>query len=96
MAKYSYELKMKIVEDYMNGQRNYRFLAGKYGVAYASSVKKWVKSYKTLDKDSLKRSHQNKSYPVQFKIDAVELYLTTEMSYQDLATELKWKNILEL
>ena len=89
MAKYSYELKLKIVEDYMNGKGGYNFLAGKYGIADHSTVRKWVTSYKTLGKDSLKRSRQNKSYSVQFKLDAVELYLTTEMSYQELATELE-------
>ena len=89
MAKYSYELKLKIVEDYMNGKGGYNFLAGKYGIADHSTVRKWVTSYKTLGKDSLKRSRQNKSYSVQFKLDAVELYLTTEMSYRELANELE-------
>ncbi|UJF14731.1 IS3 family transposase [Jeotgalibaca sp. MA1X17-3] len=92
MAKYSYELKLKIVEDYMNGKGGYYYLANKYGVTSDSTVKKWVNSYKAMGKDSLKRSRQNKSYSVQFKVNAVELYLTTEMSYQNLAIELEINN----
>lgn len=92
MAKYSYELKLKIVEDYMNGKGGYYYLANKYGVPSDSNVKKWVDSYKAMGKESLKRSRQNKSYSVQFKVNAVELYLTTEMSYQTLAIELEMTN----
>ena len=32
MAKYSYELKMKIVQDYLNQRGGYLFLANKYGI----------------------------------------------------------------
>ena len=45
-----------------------------------------------MGKESLKRSRQIKSYSVQFKRDAVELYLTTEVSYQDLAIALDVNN----
>lgn len=92
MAKYSYELKLKIVEDYLNRKGGFAFLADKYGISSKTIVEKWVASYKAMGKESLKRSRQNKSYSVQFKINAVELYLTTEMSYQNLAIELEMNN----
>lgn len=92
MAKYSYELKMKIVQDYLNQRGGYLFLANKYGISGKTTIQKWVASYKAMGKESLKRSRQIKSYSVQFKRDAVELYLTTEVSYQDLAIALDVNN----
>lgn len=46
-------------------------------------------SYITLGKESLESSRQYKRYSDQFKLNAVELYLITEKSYQELAAEFE-------
>ena len=38
------------------------------------------------------RSRQNKKYSVQFKLDAIELYQTSEMSYREVANALGINN----
>ena len=38
--------------------------------------------------EGLQRSRKNRDYSFQFKKDAIELYLSTEISYRELAIEL--------
>ena len=85
MAKYSFNFKQKIVQAYLNGEGSYPYLAKKYGVPAWSNVKKWVKSYDEFGPDGLLRSRKNETYSFDFKLHIVELYLSTEISYQELA-----------
>ena len=85
VAKYSYEYKKKVVQAYLNGEGGYTHLAEKYGVKNKRQVLNWVHSYNELGDDGLIRSRQNKKYSFQFKLSVVELYLSSEVSYQELA-----------
>jgi len=38
------------------------------------------------------RKHQNQKYSVQFKLNALELYQTSEMSYREVASTLEMNN----
>ena len=40
MAKYSYELKKKIVEEYLNGKAGHKILAKKYQIG-ESQIRRW-------------------------------------------------------
>uniref|UniRef100_A0AAC9R4R1 Transposase n=1 Tax=Lactococcus lactis subsp. lactis TaxID=1360 RepID=A0AAC9R4R1_LACLL len=48
MTKYSFELKLKVVQDYDNGVGGCDYLAKKYHVTNAAIVRRWVKAYKEL------------------------------------------------
>ena len=85
MAKYSYEFKLKAVQAYLNGEGSYDYLAKKYNISACSKFKEWVASYKEFGKEGIMRSRRNKNYSFQFKLSVVELYLSTEVSYQELA-----------
>lgn len=85
MAKYSYEFKKKVVQAYLSGEGGYTHLTEKYGVKNKRQVLNWVHSYNELGDDGLIRSRQNKKYSFQFKLFVVELYLSGEVSYQELA-----------
>ena len=85
MAKYSYELKLEIVEAYLNGKGGYMYLASKYNIPSKTRIEEWVKTYKEFGKEGLMRSRKNKNYSFQFKLSVVELYLSSEVSYQELA-----------
>ena len=85
MAKYSYELKMKVVQAYMNGEGGYDYLTQKYKLSSRNSLMMWVKAYKEFGNDGLMRSRKNNDYSFQFKLSVVELYLSSEVSYQELA-----------
>ncbi len=85
MAKYSYEFKKKVVQEYFKGKGGYRYLAKKYKVPSRSNIEEWVKAYQEFGDDGLLRSRENKKYSFQFKLSVVELYLSSEVSYQELA-----------
>lgn len=85
MAKYSYEFKKQVVKSYLNGEGGTPYLAKKYNIPSAKDIQKWIGAYKSFGNDGLTRSRKNKNYSFEFKLHVVELYLTTEVSYQELA-----------
>ena len=92
MAKYSYEFKLKIVQAYLNGEGSYDWLAKKYNIPSSTPIKEWVATYKEFGYEGLMRSRKNINYSFQFKLSVVELYLTSEDSYQELALSQGIKN----
>lgn len=88
MTKYSYELKMKIVTDYLNGTGGYKFLAKKYEIKSPSSVTKWINNYKMFGPEGLEAKRTREEYTVQFKLDAIKLYKQSQASYHDVANTL--------
>ena len=92
MAKYKTEFKMKVVKEYLEGNMGCKELAKKYSIPAHSTVRIWVNTYESQGYEGLKIKRKNNKYPFEFKLNAVNLYLTGEMSYQSLANELKINN----
>ena len=91
MAKYSYELKKKIVEEYLSGKSSYRDLAIKYQIE-KSVLRLWGNNYKHFGDEGLMRSRNKHEYSVEFKLEAITRYETSECSYRQLALELGMTN----
>ncbi len=85
MPKYSFEFKKKVVEAHLRGEGGYSYLAEKYGVKNRRQVLNWVHYYAEFGDEGLRRSRGNKTYSFEFKLNVVELYLSSEVSYQELA-----------
>ena len=85
MPKYSFEFKKKVVEAYLRGEGGSSYLAKKYGVKNKRQVLNWIHYYAEFGDEGLRRSRGNKTYTFEFKLNAVELYLSSEVSYQELA-----------
>ena len=85
MAKYSYEFKLKVVQEYLNSKVGYESIAKQNNIPDKKQVRVWVNAYKEFGSDGLMRSRKNKNYSFQFKLSVVELYLSSEVSYQELA-----------
>ena len=92
MAKYSTEFKKKIVAEYLKGNIGYGSLAKKYNIPSMNPIATWVAAFQSLGTKGISRSRQKKSYSFQFKLHAVELYLSTEISYTDLALQFEINN----
>ncbi len=92
MAKYSFEFKKQIIQDYLDGKAGVKYLAKKYSIPAPSNVQQWIKSYKEFGDEGLMRSRKNKTYTFEFKLHVVELYLSTEVSYQELALSVGINN----
>ncbi len=87
MAKYSFEFKKKVVNAYINGEGSYGYLVKTYGIPRKAILERWVHSYQAFGNDGLMRSRQKQIYSFEKKLSVVELYLTSEISYQDLALQ---------
>ena len=92
MAKYSFEFKRNVVQAYLNGEGSYGYLAKKYGIPNSEQVHRWVKSYKNMGNEGLIRCRKKENYSFDFKLHVVKLYLTTEVSYQELALSVGMNN----
>ncbi len=85
MAKYSFEFKKKIVLEYLEGPNGYSYLTKKYNLKTNSQIRRWVAAYKEFGDEGLNSSLEYKSYSFEFKLHVVKLYLSTKVSYQELA-----------
>ncbi len=92
MSKYSFEFKKKVVQAYLNGEGGYPFIARKYNIPAQITVEKWVHAYKKFGDEGLFRSRRNNNYSFEFKLHVVELYLSSEVSYQELALSQEINN----
>ncbi|HEY0221445.1 MAG TPA: transposase [Lactovum miscens] len=92
MAKYSFEFKLRVVNDYLSGVGGYQFLRDKYGLPNLEMVQKWVNAYKQLGVSGLQRKRKNAVFDSNFKLNAVNLYLTSELSYREVANQLGLNN----
>ena len=70
----------------------YKYLTAKYGISDHSVVRRWINSFKSQGYEGLKISRKNNSYSFEFKKNVVKLYLTGEMSYQELSNQFKINN----
>ena len=87
MAKYSFGFKKKVVMSYLNGEGGLPYIAKKYNIPSWASVKKWVRNYESFGDEGLMPSRRYLSYPFEYKLGVVELYLSSELSYQELALQ---------
>ena len=88
MAKYSFEFKKKVVEEYLLGRGSTHELAKKYHIGKHGNHKQvlnWIAVYKEFGDDGLRRSRKKSIYSFEYKLHVVELYLSSEVSYQELA-----------
>ncbi|WPJ90306.1 IS3 family transposase [Facklamia hominis] len=87
MAKYSFEFKKKVVLEYLDGKGGTHYLSKKYGLGSNSQLRKWINTYKALGDKGLMRSRKRTNYSFEKKLSVVELYLSSEISYQELAIQ---------
>lgn len=92
MAKYSNEFKMQVVTEYLDDKGSYSELCSRHGIPDTKSLRQWVAAYKIFGSDGLLRSRKNRTFTYDFKLHVVELYLTTEISYQELALQVGINN----
>ncbi len=71
MAKYSYELKKKIVEEYLCGKTSYQALAMKCRNREVTVSGYGLADYKNYGDEGLMRSRNNRAYSVEFKLGAI-------------------------
>ena len=91
MAKYDFQFKLTIVNEYINGKGGLRYLSSKHGVHHCM-IQRWIANYKKYGEKGLIQSKQKQIYTFEFKLYVVELYLTSKFSYQELALKVGLTN----
>ncbi|WP_144561756.1 helix-turn-helix domain-containing protein, partial [Bacillus mycoides] len=101
MAKFSLEVKLEAIQDYLEGKESYRSIGNRIGTHH-KSIMKWVGLYKKYGIEGLRSRYTN--YSVQFKMDVLNFMnetgtslLETAVIYNipDPSTILQWKKTLE-
>ncbi len=72
---------------YLKGEGGYSYIAKIYGILAQRQVEEWVHNYNAFGDEGLKRSRRQNNYSFEKKLSVVELYLSSEISYQDLAIQ---------
>ena len=92
MAKYSDEVKLKLVKEYLEGKLSYRSLAEKHGIP-TTTLRGWVRIYKHFGKKRLvEKDKDQATYSVQFKKDVLSFMKSTGASVSDTALQFGIKN----
>lgn len=93
MTKYNFEFKKKVVLEYINENISIRSLVKKYDIKSHNNIEILIAKYKKYGDEGLYRSRKNEEYPFEKKIYVVELYLTSELSYNDLALQDSYREL---
>lgn len=64
------------------------YLAKKTWGELKKQVHGWINAYREFGEEWLLRKRKKQSYSFQFKIDAIELYQTSDPSYREVANHL--------
>ncbi len=75
--------------NYLKNKGSLQELATKYGIKPHKNISVWVKSYEKLGDEGIIRSRKKEKYTLEFKLSVVELYLTIDVSYQELALSIE-------
>ena len=82
-VKYSKELKLSVVQKYLNGEESSPSLAKEIGTTN-TIILRWVNKYKSFGENAFNVSYSNAAYTKEFKKQVVLDYLNGEGSYSDL------------
>lgn len=78
--------------EYKNGDLGHDAITKKYGLGSTAILRRWIEAYNAFGNEGLMRSRVKKNYSFEFKMNVVQSYLTTEVSYQELAIQFDMNN----
>lgn len=90
-AKFSQQIKLGIVKEYIEGNTSSGRLARKYG-CNKQSIFGWVSKYRTYGENAFIETHKNQSYTKEFKRKVVEEYLTGGTSLSALVNKYNMRS----
>ncbi|KAA8713357.1 transposase [Lactococcus garvieae subsp. garvieae] len=89
MTKYTGEFKLKVVKEYLQGNISYRSLCKKHQIPSMGGLKGWVAEYRLKGESAFAKVTKEKQfYSQEFKESAVQLYLTSELTYKDVSFQM--------
>lgn len=89
---YKFEIKLKIVQEYLNSSLGYERLAKKYNLSHRSILQRWVNQYLELGPEGLNKKLQHKEYTRDFKVSVLRFRQENKLSYRETANYFKISN----
>ena len=88
-------LKLRAVREYHAGIGSLNKIAEKYGV-YRSTLQKWLLNYELFGEAGLQHRQQNQHYPKTLKRQAVESYLSGQLSIEAVCKKYQLRSRSQL
>ena len=85
MAKYSFDFKLKVVMDYLDGDGSKLYLCIKHGVSDESQVRKWINQYNQFGEEGLRKKISKTIYSGEFKLGVLQYRQINKLSYRETA-----------
>ena len=82
--KFSKEIKLNAVKEYVSGGISFYKLARKYG-SDSKSVQRWYYNYQMFGEEAFEGTHHSPNYSADFKKQVVSEYLACGTTYKDVA-----------
>lgn len=92
MAKYSFEFKVKVVKEYLNGDVSADYLSEKHNVADGKQIHKWINQYEEFGVEGLKKRMIKTIYSGEFKLSVLQYRQINQCSYRETANHFKINN----
>ncbi|MCT6890023.1 MAG: transposase [Lactobacillus sp.] len=73
-SKFSYEIKLNAVQQYLNGGFSYTQIGKLIGIS-SKNINQWLDSFKLKRPDTLEVHRYNQSYTKEFKFKCIKAYL---------------------
>ncbi|GAA5562505.1 hypothetical protein Asch03_04008 [Acinetobacter schindleri] len=74
VPKHSKELKLKVIQNYLDGGKGYKILSEEFNVDI-QTIRLWIEKYKAQGEEGLNVKLQKTYYSPEFKIKAVQMLL---------------------
>ena len=84
LERHSFEFKKEVVMAYLNEEVSMAVIAKRYGVKGTAQISRWVMFYQKYGDSGLKSSSGPKTYSFEYKLHIVQLYLTSDLSFNDI------------
>ncbi len=88
-------VKIEVVKKYLRGEDSMNHIAQDLNVDW-STVKQWLQIYQSLGIDGLLGTSKNAKYTKEFKISAVEVYLSNNIYLMDICKKYGIKSTYQL
>jgi len=89
MARYSEQLKLKLVKEHQSGAGGVRMIAQRHGVGY-TVLRRWIAAYEQHGREGLRKKYSH--YDAQFRMSVLSYMWREGLSYQQVAAvfDIRW------
>lgn len=94
-SKFSYEVKLKAVTQYLNDKASIASIANALEVG-KTTLRQWIYAFNIQGPEALKPHNKNQNYSKEFKLKCVAAYLASEDSYDHLANKFGLRSPAQL